>query len=344
MRGAIAKAVAAAAALGVLAAGTLAAADYQERLGAKRRERAAAEAMQESISADAYGLQELQGGGRAAYRNEVKERAAEKAAAEAAEAEARAAAERAEAEARAAAEAAAEAEARAAAEAEARAAEAAAICALPAGTVVDDSRIDFDSLPQYFPVSAINEGDAVYGRIIGKSYVDNPDIALSSLRYIKTLHRNFAGQTQVGEIIVNEAIAADVADIFLVLYESGYQINSMFLIDDFWTGDGLTSDVNSIAHDNTSGFCYRRASAGDNLSNHAFGLSIDLNPLENPFVYVTEEGSYAAYPESEAYVADRELAHCITHSDLAYQVFAAHGFTWGGDWPSHKDYQHFDKI
>ena len=33
----------------------------------------------------------------------------------------------------------------------------------------------------------------------------------------------------------------------------------------------------------------------------------------------------------------------IDHNDLAYKLFKKHGFTWGGDWRSLKDYQHFEK-
>ncbi|WP_200805027.1 M15 family metallopeptidase [Succinivibrio dextrinosolvens] len=31
-------------------------------------------------------------------------------------------------------------------------------------------------------------------------------------------------------------------------------------------------------------------------------------------------------------------------NDLAYKLFTAHGFLWGGDWISVKDYQHFEKA
>lgn len=49
-------------------------------------------------------------------------------------------------------------------------------------------------------------------------------------------------------------------------------------------------------------------------------------------------------PGSEAY-GDRsaDFPHKIDYEDLCYQLFKAHGFTWGGDWKSLKDYQHFQK-
>ena len=64
--------------------------------------------------------------------------------------------------------------------------------------------------------------------------------------------------------------------------------------------------------------------------------------------------SYVTYPNgkiritppgSEIY-ADRNAAfpHKIDKNDLAYKEFTAHGFTWGGDWKTLKDYQHFQKA
>ena len=32
----------------------------------------------------------------------------------------------------------------------------------------------------------------------------------------------------------------------------------------------------------------------------------------------------------------------IEKGDLCYELFAEHGFEWGGDWTDRKDYQHFE--
>ena len=34
----------------------------------------------------------------------------------------------------------------------------------------------------------------------------------------------------------------------------------------------------------------------------------------------------------------------IDENDLCYKLFIEHGFTWGGNWNSSKDYQHFQKV
>jgi len=33
----------------------------------------------------------------------------------------------------------------------------------------------------------------------------------------------------------------------------------------------------------------------------------------------------------------------IDRDDLCNRLFIEHGFRWGGDWRSSKDYQHFEK-
>ena len=214
---------------------------------------------------------------------------------------------------------------------------------LPAGKVISSDKIDKSDLGKYFTSHKIEKGGAVYERINGKSYQKNDNISLSDLRYLKMLHVNFDGNYQVGEMIVNKRVASDVMEIFKTLCEKKYQIYSMRLIDDFWAGSGDKSDYASIDANNTSAFCYRKASGGGNLSKHALGLAIDINPQQNP--YVTYKNGKAKFSHDNAadYVEDRssDTPHVITKSDRAYKLFRAYGWTWGGSWSSPKDYQHF---
>lgn len=212
------------------------------------------------------------------------------------------------------------------------------------GAVIEDTLIDTANLSQYFTISEITEGDNIYQRIAGQSFVYNNDIALSDLRYLKMLHVNFDGNYQVGEMIVNASVAQQVTEIFELLCEARYEIYSMYLIDDFWVGNGTDSDTNSIDHNNTSCFCYRPASGGGNLSRHAMGLAIDLNPQQNPYVRINADGSLSCEHENAYdYMSNRtsDMPHVITESDYAYQLFTARGWTWGGNWNNPKDYQHF---
>ena len=215
-----------------------------------------------------------------------------------------------------------------------------------AGDVISSDKIDRDNLSQYFTSVEIEEGDSVYNRIIGQSYYSNDNIGLSDLRYLKLLHVNFNDEYQVGELIVNKSVAGEVLEIFEILCAEGYQIYSMYLIDDFWAGDGDSSDWYSIDANNTSAFCYRTATGSGNLSKHALGKAIDINPQQNPYVTYNSDGSPKySHDNASDYVSGRssDTAHVITHSDRAYELFTSYGWTWGGDWNSPKDYQHFQK-
>ena len=212
-----------------------------------------------------------------------------------------------------------------------------------AGTVLAAGELDLTQEKKYFTVSEIS--DAVLQYINGKSYVENDHIGLDDLRYLKLLHYNYDHEIQVGELIVNKKIAEDVKEVFWELFSEEYEIESMYLIDRFWTGDSVDSDTNSIENNNTSAFNYRVVPNTDRLSNHAAGFAIDINPLQNPYVKYNSDGSFAKYYKDMEKYTDREQKgeHMITHSDICYKIFEKHGFTWGGDWNSSKDYQHFEK-
>ncbi|MBR3247013.1 MAG: M15 family metallopeptidase [Clostridiales bacterium] len=213
-----------------------------------------------------------------------------------------------------------------------------------AGTVISSDKIDRDNLSQYFTSQTIVEGDSVYDRIYGKSYVDNDNIGLDDLRYLKMLHVNFDGDYQVGEMIVNADVASEVLEIFEMLCSEGYEINSMHLIDDYWAGDPDDSDWYSIDANNTSCFCYRTATGSGNLSKHALGKAIDINPQQNPYVTYDSDGvAHYSHDNASSYVYGRssDTEHVITTSDRAYDLFTDYGWTWGGSWSSPKDYQHF---
>jgi len=151
---------------------------------------------------------------------------------------------------------------------------------------------------------------------------------------------DFEGNTQKGELICNKAIAQDLLEIFKELHDASYQIDKIRLIDEYGGDDDL-----SCADNNTSCFNYRVVGGTDNLSKHALGLAIDINPFQNPYITYPNGVERISPPGSEAY-ADRDsgLDHMILEGDLCYNLFIEHGFTWGGHWHSLKDYQHFQKT
>ncbi len=199
----------------------------------------------------------------------------------------------------------------------------------------NSERIVYSDGFYYEPIS-----DEIFERISGISYPVDCTIPLDDLRYVVLQYIDFSGECQSGEMICNKDIAEDIVEIFYELYTSGYQIESIKLIDEYG-GD----DTASMLANNTSCFNYRVVEGTTHLSNHAKGLAIDINPFYNPYITYNSDGTVNISPSgSEAY-ADRSanFPYKIDENDLAYKLFKQHGFTWGGNWNSVKDYQHFER-
>lgn len=170
-----------------------------------------------------------------------------------------------------------------------------------------------------------------------------PAISYEDLSYLSVLYYDFNGDVQSGELICNKGIANELAEIFYELYVNEYQIEKIRLVDEY-----DADDTASITDNNTSCFNYRVVDGTTTLSKHALGCAIDINPFYNPYVVYNKDGSgetYISPPGSEIYVdRSKDFPYKIGENDLCYKLFKAHGFTWGGDWNSCKDYQHFQKV
>ena len=194
-----------------------------------------------------------------------------------------------------------------------------------------------------FYIEPISEDLKEYMR--GKSYADDIDeskVNFDMLRHVVIRYNDFNGDTQIGELVCNELIAQDLLEIFEELYNSGYMLEEVSLIDKYDADDDASMEAN-----NTSCFNYRLVDRSTKLSYHAYGLAIDVNPLYNPYVeYGKGEGGtdYICPTQSVPYAyRDEDFPYKIDENDLCYKLFKEHGFIWGGDWNSCKDYQHFER-
>lgn len=206
-------------------------------------------------------------------------------------------------------------------------------------TYVTDTGVYAESF-YYEPLS-----EELKEQITGISYPaeDNGDLAIhyDDLRYMHIEHINFHGVSTEGELICNKAIADDLLDIFYELYRNEYQLERVCLIDEY-NGD----DTASMEDNNTSCFNYRVVEGTSSLSKHALGLALDINPFYNPYVTFKKDGTRRVSPADAEIYADRSATfpYKIDENDLCYKLFIEHGFTWGGNWNSSKDYQHFQKT
>ena len=180
--------------------------------------------------------------------------------------------------------------------------------------------------------------DKLFARIQGKSFKNDCTLPREDLRYIHVLHKDLEGNTHEGEIICNVYIAYDVLDIFMKLYDAGYPIEKIRLVDEYDANDEL-----SMRDNNSSSFNFRFISHTTKISKHGLGLAIDINTLYNPYVKEVD-GKKILEPATAGEYTDRskEFPYKIDTEDLCYKLFTEHGFEWGGNWKSVKDYQHFE--
>ncbi len=190
----------------------------------------------------------------------------------------------------------------------------------------------------------------------GISYPANgkAKVSLDNLAYLTIPHYDFEGGIKQGKMIVAKSLADEVLDIFAELFDIQYPIERMELIDkyqDLITDEFDTLDRSSMGRNNTSCFCYRVVSGTDNLSYHAYGKAIDLNPKINPWVssggtvsprnakkYANRSGA----TKEDSDWTDVEKRAYIGKDTEVYKIFKKYGWEWGGFWNS-RDYQHFQK-
>lgn len=158
---------------------------------------------------------------------------------------------------------------------------------------------------------------------------------LTDLRAVTVTYLGFDNLAHQGTLIVNKIVASEVAQIFAELYRIDYPIKQIKPIE-FYQGD----DEASMHDNNTSAFCCRQMVSNSKfISAHSYGMAIDLNPLLNPYVEKETISPKNAYP----YLRRDDERGKISYNSPVIQIFKKYHWEWGGNFPSVKDFQHFEK-
>ena len=158
-------------------------------------------------------------------------------------------------------------------------------------------------------------------------------VAFDDLRLLSLDHWGYDGVERRGELVVHADHADAIVNAFHALFDAGFPIERMQLVD-VYGGD----DFASTADNNTAGFnCRAVVGRPGAWSEHAYGRAIDVNPLVNPYLGEprVNDPRLAPYLDRSA-----DVPGTIRAGDVAVNAFAAAGWKWGGTWPT-PDYQHF---
>jgi hypothetical protein len=166
------------------------------------------------------------------------------------------------------------------------------------------------------------------------SYRPGCPVRPAQLRLVRVSYWGFDGKSRVGSVVVRSDVARDIVAVFRRLYAARFPIRRLQTIDAY-----KGRDAASLAADNTSAFNCRYAIAPGpkRWSAHAYGLAIDVNPVENPYL---DRGTVKP-PAGRRYLnRSRVRPGMAVPGGVLVRAFAAVGWSWGGRW-SPPDYQHF---
>ena len=174
-------------------------------------------------------------------------------------------------------------------------------------------------------------------RMRGVTWRPGCPVPLADLRVVRLAYRDFGGDRRTGRLVVHRDVVADVTRIFRRLYVLRFPIRRMVPIEAY---DG--DDHASIEADNTSAFNCRAKTGSSTWSHHAYGRAIDLNPLENPYVY---GGGRTSHERSIPFLdRGRDRPGVLLADGPVVAVFEQAGWYWAGRWEEPTDYQHFSAM
>jgi hypothetical protein len=168
-------------------------------------------------------------------------------------------------------------------------------------------------------------------------------VPLSGLRLLTVSYRDFAGQAQTGQLIVNKSAARPLVGVFRRLYQLHFPIRHMSFADMYGPPSSRPpdGDVSGSFHCRQAvpSPCTGGAGTGS-WSMHAYGLAIDLNPRENPYVGCGQSRDPAARRYRDR---SRHRRGMVTRRVV--EAFRSIGWGWGGWWTGNtKDYMHFSST
>jgi D-alanyl-D-alanine carboxypeptidase-like protein len=162
----------------------------------------------------------------------------------------------------------------------------------------------------------------------------------SDLRLLTMPYVGFDRQVHTGQLIVNRRAARPLAHSFHRIYRLRFPIRHMELADFYGPRSARPRD-----DDVTAAFECRQAVPSPctggrgtgTWSMHAYGLAVDVNPLENPYVGCGQSRDPATKPYRDR---SRHLRGMVGRRVV--RAFGSIGWGWGGSWTGNtKDYMHF---
>jgi peptidoglycan L-alanyl-D-glutamate endopeptidase CwlK len=164
-----------------------------------------------------------------------------------------------------------------------------------------------------------------------------PDDIRKRQRLITVKYYSTDRQAHRGQLVVDADLVSDIEKVFALALKERFPVYSVIPISDKrFRKENRWDDELSMEANNTSAFNYREVTGGGRLSNHAYGRAVDINTFLNPYI----KGDIVL-PRGASY--DPKVEGTFTADSPIVREFLRLGWTWGGNWSSPRDYQHFEK-
>lgn len=173
------------------------------------------------------------------------------------------------------------------------------------------------------------------------SYRPGCPVGPESLRRLSVNYWDYSGAQARGSLIAHADAVPALTSVFTQAFNAGFRVKRMTPVDAYYDSGRRSpteSDHASMAAGNTSAFnCRPVVGNPTKLSAHSYGVAIDINPFENPYVVGT-----GAFPAGSAAFLKRSPCRTgmICDGGVLPRAMQAAGWPWGARW-SKPDYHHF---
>ncbi|MGB7980096.1 MAG: Ig-like domain-containing protein [Candidatus Nanopelagicales bacterium] len=173
------------------------------------------------------------------------------------------------------------------------------------------------------------------------SYRPGCPVEPSSLRAMSINYWDYAAKLRRGTLVVRSDSVRDLQRVFTRAFDKGFQIKKMRPTDLYYDKgrrSPTASDRAAMRAGNTSAFnCRPVVGNPTKRSAHSYGVAIDINTFQNPYVvrgglYPTGAGKYLRRSPCRTGM--------ICRGGAVATAMAQRGWLWGARW-SYPDYQHF---
>jgi hypothetical protein len=163
-----------------------------------------------------------------------------------------------------------------------------------------------------------------------------PDEIRKRQRLVTVKYYSTDKQVHQGQLVIDKELKSDIKKVFALALKQQFPIYSVIPISDLrFRKENRWDDELSMEANNTSAFNYREVTGGGRISNHAYGRAVDINTFLNPYI----KGNIIL-PRGATY--DPKVDGTLMPESPIVREFLRLGWTWGGNWTSPKDYQHFE--